>query len=176
MAVAKGRVLLAPAPIDRAPRRIGPHERNAAARRANAAAVLALADCIDGELPIDVELGFYDLVEGQLGALELRVGSSLRNDGGRTDVQLFFVDADLLVQAVRKHGALLNVVDLTQFLANVWPFTSRIHVSTPSLHLDVSEAMARARDRASRPRPRRMRRPCCLMAKVGRLARLWKKG
>ncbi len=148
----KGLLLLEPAPCDQFPRVVAGHEMTVASRAKNANAVLALAACGEGEIPVDLSLGFYHQGATQVSAVELNVSSTLKNDGSKHQVRLFFEDPARTISAIRAAAALLTPASLPLFLARMRPLCSRVQIVSPGdFYFDVTTEAARRWDPSLAP-------------------------
>ena len=142
-AEARDVAILTAAAHDVEPRAVAFDDMTTASRTAWGKAVEALAEIRDGEISTDVSLAFFHDNEGQVGAFELGISNTLKNDGAKNTVRLYFDrDPSPIVAALRRTGARLDPLALPEVLSAVFPFCARIAIKTPgSMHLDVTPAI-----------------------------------
>lgn len=138
-AESRGITILTPAAHDVEPRAVAFDDMTFTSRETWGHAVRALADVRDGELPTDVTLGFFHDTHGQVGAFEIGISNTLKNDGAKNVVRFYFDDDPApIVEALRRAGSSLEPLSLPKAIAEAHPHCSRVVVKTPAhLHLEV---------------------------------------
>ena len=138
-AESRGITILTPAAHDVEPRAVAFDDMTFASRETWGRAVRALADVREGELPTDVTLGFFHDTHGQVGAFEVGISNTLKNDGAKNAVRFYFDDDPApIVEALRRAGSSLEPLSLPKAIAEAHPHCSRVVVKTPArLHLEV---------------------------------------
>lgn len=139
-ATSRGVAILEPSAHDVAPRSVTFEEMTTASRIAWGRAVQALAEVRDGELATDVTLGFFHGKTGQEGAFEIGISNTLKNDGAKNSIRLYFDQNPApIVEALRKTGKNLDPLGLPRSLAEVFPYCARVVIETPGhLHFDLT--------------------------------------
>ena len=145
-AESRGITILTPAAHDVEPRAVAFDDMTFASRETWGHAVRALAEVRDGELPTDVTLGFFHDTHGQVGAFEIGISNTLKNDGAKNVVRFYFDDDPApIVAALRRAGSSLEPLSLPKAIAEAHPHCSRVVVKTPGrLYLDVGPEILEA--------------------------------
>ncbi len=142
----RGVTILAPSLHDAEPRAVSFEEMSFASRQRWGHAVRALADVGDSELTTDLTLAFFHDGIGQVGAFELGISSTFKNDGAKNSIRFYFEDQpELVVEALRRMGSALDPLGLPKAIAAAYPHCSRVVVKTPArMYLEISPAILKA--------------------------------
>lgn len=138
----RGITVLEPADFDNQPRAVLPEEMSASSHESWIRAVKALSDVREGALPVDVTLTFFHGADDtQVGAFEFGISSTLKNDGERNVVRLYFgADPTPIVEALSGSGAHLETSSLPRALSALFPLCQRVRITTPAgLFFDLSK-------------------------------------